>query len=106
MDEALTEHLALVARVEQLLPQVEEVAEALIGVYDAGGRLYTFGNGGSSCDAQHIAEELVARYRRERRPLPAASLSSDAAVLTCIANDFSYDDVFARQVEAFARRGD
>src|SRR3954447_17872909 len=106
MDEALTEHLALVAQVEKLLPQVEEIAAGVIGVYDAGGRVYTFGNGGSACDAQHFAEELVARYRRDRRALPAASLSSDAAVLTCIANDFSYEDVFARQVEAFVRTGD
>jgi D-sedoheptulose 7-phosphate isomerase len=106
MDEALSEHLALVAHVEELLPQIEEIAAEVIGIYDGGGRVYTFGNGGSSCEAQHFAEELVARYRRDRRPLPASSLSSDAAVLTCIANDFSFEDVFARQVEAFVGRGD
>src|SRR3954454_4482717 len=106
MDEALTEHLALVAHVEELLPRVEEIAAGLIGVYDAGGRLFTFGNGGSSCDAQHFAEELVARYRRDRRALAATSLSSDASVLTCIGNDFGFDAAFSRQVEGLVRDGD
>src|SRR3954468_5264267 len=106
MVDALAEHVALVEDVRGMLPVVDDVAQRLIDVYGAGGRVYTFGNGGSSCDAQHFAEELVARYRRDRRALPAASLSSDAAVLTCIANDFSYEDVFARQVEAFVRTGD
>ena len=103
---ALAEHLELAGRVEELLPRVDEVARRLIEVYDGGGRLYTFGNGGSSVDAQHFSEELVGRYRRERRPLPAQSLSSDAAALTCIANDFSFDEVFERQVRAFVRPGD
>jgi D-sedoheptulose 7-phosphate isomerase len=102
----LGEHLELAGRVEELLPRVDEVARRLIEVYDGGGRLYTFGNGGSSVDAQHFSEELVGRYRRERRPLPAQSLSSDAAALTCIANDFSFDEVFERQVRAFVRAGD
>ena len=64
----------------------------------AGGRVYTFGNGGSAADAQHLAGELVGRFKRERRPLPAKSLSADPSAVTCIANDYSFDDVFARQV--------
>lgn len=103
---ALADHLALAGRVEQLLPQADDVARRLIETYQRGGRLYTFGNGGSSVDAQHFAEELVGRFRRERRPLPAQSLASDAAALTCIANDYSFEEVFERQVRAFARRGD
>ena len=87
-------------------PWPDEVARRLIETYERDGRLYTFGNGGSSVDAQHLAEELVGRYRRERRPLPAQSLASDAAALTCIANDYSFDEVFERQVRAFARSGD
>ena len=75
-------------------------------MYEGGGRLYTFGNGGSSVDAQHFSEELVGRFRRERRPLPAQSLSADAAALTCIANDYSFEEVFERQVRAFVRSGD
>jgi D-sedoheptulose 7-phosphate isomerase len=64
--------------------------------------LYTFGNGGSAADAQHLAGELIGRYLRERRPLPAVALVGDAAVVSCIANDYAYDDVFARQVIALA----
>lgn len=103
---ALADHVSLVARVEELLPRLDAVAQALIASFGAGGRVYTFGNGGSSADAQHFAEELVGRYERERRPLPAQSLSVDAAALTCIANDFSFEEVFERQVHAFVRPGD
>jgi D-sedoheptulose 7-phosphate isomerase len=106
MGDALADHLALVDNVRELLPEVEAVAQRLIDVYSDGGRLFTFGNGGSSCDAQHFAEELIARYRRERRALPATSLSSDASVLTCIGNDFGFDQVFSRQVEGLVRSGD
>jgi D-sedoheptulose 7-phosphate isomerase len=103
---ALAEHRALVGHVEELLPRVDTLARRLIEAYGDGGRVYTFGNGGSSADAAHFAEELVGRFRRERRPLPAQSLSIDASALTCIANDFSYDEVFERQVQAFAGAGD
>ena len=75
------------------------------GARGAAAGVYTFGNGGSSVDAQHFAEELVGRFKRERRPLPAQSLASDAAALTCIANDYSFEEVFERQVRAFVRRG-
>ncbi|MDX6437523.1 MAG: D-sedoheptulose 7-phosphate isomerase [Gaiellaceae bacterium] len=102
----LAEHLELAARVEGLLPVADTVAQKLIEVYEAGGRLYTFGNGGSSVDAQHFAEELVGRFQRERAPLPAQSLASDAAALTCIANDYSFEEVFERQVRAFVRGND
>lgn len=102
----LAEHLSLAARCEQLLPQVEEVARRLIAAFEAGGRVYTFGNGGSSLDAQHLAEELVGRFKRDRRPLPAQSLAADAAAVTCIANDYSFEDVFERQVRAFVGAGD
>ena len=104
--DALAEHLALAARLEELLPRVDQVADALVAALDSGGRVYTFGNGGSSLDANHFAEELVGRFKRERRPLPAQSLANDAAAITCIANDYSFAEVFERQVQAFARRGD
>jgi D-sedoheptulose 7-phosphate isomerase len=104
--DAVSEHAALLGRVEELLPHVDDVARRLISCLDGGGRIYTFGNGGSSADAAHFAEELLGRYKRERRPLPAQSLSVDAAALTCIANDYSYDEVFERQVRGFVRGGD
>jgi D-sedoheptulose 7-phosphate isomerase len=103
---AIREHLALVGRAEELVPAVDQVARTLIGCFAAGGRVYSFGNGGSAADSLHLAEELVARFRRERRPLPAQSLAADPTALTCIGNDYEFADVFARQVRAFARPGD
>jgi D-sedoheptulose 7-phosphate isomerase len=104
--DALAEHLALAIQVEQLLPRVDEVGDVLVGALAVAGRIYTFGNGGSAVDANHFAEELVGRFKRERRPLPAQSLANDSAAITCIANDYSFDEVFERQVRAFARPGD
>lgn len=103
---AIAEHLALAVRVDELLPAVDAVVRTLVQCYERGGRVYTFGNGGSAADSLHLAEELVARFRRERRPLPAQSLAADPTALTCIGNDFEFADVFARQVSAFARDGD
>ena len=100
------EHRELLARVEELAPHVDRVAQELIEVYERDGRLLAFGNGGSAADAQHIVAELVGRYDRERRPLAAVALSTDPSVVTCIGNDFSFEEVFARQVRALARRGD
>ena len=102
----LAEHAALVSATAALLPAVAEVARHLVAAFAAGGRLYTFGNGGSAADAQHLAAELVGRYLREREPLPAQALTVDASVVTCIGNDYSFAEVFSRQVRAFARPGD
>ena len=102
----LEEHEAVLRSVGDLLPALADVSARLIEVFERGGRLYTFGNGGSAADAQHLAAELIGRYLRERRPLPAVALSVDPSVVTCIANDYAWDDVFARQVEALAGPGD
>ncbi|MFD7438409.1 SIS domain-containing protein [Streptomyces sp. NPDC059861] len=98
----LADHLAAVAGLHALLPALRAVGDRLIEVYRRGGRLYTFGNGGSAADAQHLAGELIGRFLRERRPLPAVSLVTDPTVVSCIANDYSFDEVFARQIQALA----
>ena len=103
---ALDDHIELAGRIREVLPEADRVADALIAAFGAGRRVYTFGNGGSSADAAHFAEELVGRFRRERRPLPAQSLAIDASALTCIANDYSYDEVFERQVRGYVAAGD
>ena len=102
----LDEHLAVAEAARALLPKAEDVASLLVERFAAGRRLLTLGNGGSSLDAQHLAEELVGRFKRDRRPLPAQSLAADSAVITCIANDWSFDEIFERQVRALAGPGD
>jgi D-sedoheptulose 7-phosphate isomerase len=106
MLEQVEDHVATGRAMQAMLPAVRTVAEALCGSFAAGGRLYTFGNGGSAADAQHFTGELIGHYQRDRRPLPAVTLSCDPTVLTCIANDYSFEDVFSRQLEALARPGD
>ncbi len=96
----LEEHVALARELGPLLPMLAEVGDRVCAALDAGGRIYTFGNGGSAADAQHLAAELVGRYKRDWRPLPAVALSVDPSVMTCIANDYAFDDVFGRQVQA------
>ena len=102
----LEDHRAVAGEVEGLLPVVDDLVARLCAAFAAGRRVYTFGNGGSAADAQHLAAELVGRYLRDRRPLPAVALSVDPSVVTCIANDYDFDRVFSRQVEALAGPGD
>jgi D-sedoheptulose 7-phosphate isomerase len=103
----IEQHTALTQRVAtEVLPKIVEVGNLLCQTFQSGGKLLTFGNGGSAADAQHLAEEMIGRYQRTRRPLPAVSLTSDGTALTCIANDFGFEEIFARQVEALASPGD
>ena len=94
---------------QSLLAQEEtfnKIADAVVGSLRSGGKLLTCGNGGSAADAMHLSEELVGRYNRNRQSMPAICLSADPTLLTCISNDFGYDQVFARQVEGLGRPGD
>ena len=88
------------------LEAVVTAADAMSRAVDAGRTIITFGNGGSAADAQHRAGELVGRFEAERRPLAAVALSPDSSVVTAVANDYGYEQVFARQVEALGRAGD
>jgi len=96
------EHLVVARAAIDLLPAAAELADRICDAIERGGKLITFGNGGSAAEAQHFAGELMGRFRGARRPLPAIALSTDASVVTCIANDFGYDDLFSRQVEGLA----
>ncbi len=86
--------------------QVAAAAAAIAGALAAGGKLLLFGNGGSASDAQHVASELVNRFQRERPALSAVALTADTSVVTSIGNDYGFDRVFARQIEALGRPGD
>lgn len=102
----LDAHVETATHLESLLPAVRAVGRLLCDSFAEGRVLFTLGNGGSAADAQHFTGEIIGHYKRERRPLPAVTLCTDPSTLTCITNDFSYDDVFARQVEALVRAGD
>jgi D-sedoheptulose 7-phosphate isomerase len=100
------EHLRVAQETAALLPAAAELADRICASLERGGKLITFGNGGSAAEAQHFAGELLGRFRATRRPLAAIALSTDPSVVTCIANDFSYDDLFSRQVTGLAREQD
>ena len=85
---------------------VQRAAELIADAFKSNGKLLVFGNGGSAADAQHIAGELVNRFLQHRRALPAIALTTDGGVLTCIANDTGFENVFARQIEALGTKGD
>jgi predicted NBD/HSP70 family sugar kinase/phosphoheptose isomerase len=89
-----------------LLPKVVNTGQRIVRVLMTGGKIMVFGNGGSAATAHHLVGELIGRYKAERNPLPAIALTADSSVITCIANDYAYDQIFARQVEALAKNGD
>ncbi len=105
--EAFTESIELKRRVlETQGPQVTAAAEMLAQVFKAGGRVMIFGNGGSAADAQHLVAEFVNRFQVERPPLAALALTTDTSILTAVANDYDFRQVFAKQVRALGRPGD
>lgn len=89
-----------------LVPQIEAAANLLIQTLKNGHKILIFGNGGSAADSQHIAAELVGRYKKNRGGLPAIALTANTSNLTAIANDFGYEEVFSRQIEALGKKGD
>jgi len=92
--------------VQEHVDRIVQVAHVIAAAFRDGHKVLLFGNGGSSTDASHIAAEFVGRYHRERRPLPAIALATDMAAITCIANDYDYAEIFARQVRAHGQKGD
>jgi D-sedoheptulose 7-phosphate isomerase len=106
LDRTLGDTIALHEHAKQHAQPVLDAAAAIIEALRAGGKLLLFGNGGSAADAQHVAAELVGRFQRERAAMAAIALTTDTSVLTSIGNDYAFDRVFARQVEALGRKGD
>lgn len=87
-------------------PRVEAITRCMVETLQRGNKVLTAGNGGSAAQALHLSEELIGRFARTRKPLAAICLCSDVTALTCIANDFGYEQVFARQIDALAKPGD
>jgi D-sedoheptulose 7-phosphate isomerase len=106
----LTQHIQELRRDLEALAEHEgtlrALAEAVLGAFRSGGKLLTCGNGGSAAAAAHLAEEFTGRFYRERKSLPGMCLSIDGTLLTCIGNDYGFDDVFARQVQSLGMAGD
>jgi D-sedoheptulose 7-phosphate isomerase len=105
-DEALAAASSLHERMRGSVGPTLVAAQTLSDALKAGGKLLVFGNGGSASDAQHMASELVGRFLKERAALPALALTVDTSILTAIANDYSFKQVFVRQVEALGQPGD
>lgn len=107
IEQSLNEHQATVELVrEQLQPAILELATRLVSALRAGGKLLICGNGGSAADSQHFAAELIGRFERERCGLPAIALTTDTSSLTALSNDYGFEQVFSRQVEALATPAD
>ena len=104
--DSIAELRAVLQATEALAPQVESASHAILESLKNGGTLRTCGNGGSAADAMHLAEELVGRYHRDRRALPAICLNADPTAITCICNDYGYEKVFSRGIEALGKGGD
>jgi D-sedoheptulose 7-phosphate isomerase len=105
-EKAITEHLSVVRAMQNQKEVLESIARGMVATLQAGGKILWCGNGGSAADAQHLAAELVGRFRRERRALPSVALTTDTSILTAVANDFGFETVFSRQIEALGRPGD
>ena len=102
----LTEHMALCQQLGTLDTSVSQAIQACVQSLQKGGKLMLCGNGGSAADSQHLAAEFTGRFSKDRPPIAAVALSTDTSALTCIGNDYSFNDIFARQVKALGKAGD
>lgn len=106
-DQEFQEHIEVSQRTySKLYEAFDHLCQVCLTSLQAGGKIFFFGNGGSAADAQHLATELTVRYVHNRPPIPALALTTDTSALTAIGNDFSFDDLFARQIEALGKAGD
>ncbi len=106
MKTQIEEHQRLVACAARQTDILQRIADRILEGFNAGAKLYIFGNGGSAADAQHIAAELVGRFKRDRKALPAVALTTDTSILTAVANDIGSEHAFSRQVEALVTDAD
>ena len=106
LNECLNEHIEVAKKMQSVMPLVEKAGRLCLEALKSGRKILICGNGGSAADAQHIAAELTGRFKKERQALPAIALTVDSSALTAISNDYGFDRVFSRQVEAYAKEGD
>ena len=106
MKSKIEEHIHAVQSAAAQIELLEQIAQRIIACFEAGGRVYLIGNGGSAADAQHIAAELIGRFKKDRRSLPAIALTTDTSILTAVSNDLGFEQVFERQIEALVTNHD
>ena len=106
IENEFNEHIKVANSIHYLIDAVASSAQLCIDCLQSGGKILLFGNGGSAADAQHIAAELVGRYKVERKGISAIAINTDTSILTAISNDYGYSHVFDRQIEALANKGD
>ena len=107
INDSFTQHLDVLTRSRHALtPLILQVSQVIRAALNTGNKIMLCGNGGSAADAQHIAAELIGRFKKERDPLSAIALTTDTSILTCVGNDYSYDEIFSRQVRGLAKPGD
>ena len=106
IEQEINAHIIVAEQMHSLTDDIAMISSLCIDSIRSGGKILIFGNGGSAADAQHIAAELVGRYKSERKGLPAIALTTDTSALTSIGNDFGYDQIFERQIEALAKSED
>lgn len=106
LQRSIDQHQQVIQGLVPLFPMVVSIAERLRRCHAEGGKILLMGNGGSAADSQHIAAEIVGRFKKERKGLPAIALSTDTSILTSVGNDYGYEHIFARQVEALCQPQD
>ncbi len=106
IEQSLKEHIEAINSVSSVSAQIEKLIQKAIYTLKNGSKILIMGNGGSAADSQHFAAEIVVRYKKNRKALPAIALSTDTSILTATGNDFSFDMIFARQIEALAVKND
>ena len=106
IEKILSEHVSVVQKSMKLSAQLAKIVSIIFSSMKNGGTVFWYGNGGSAADAQHMAAELVSRFKKERSALRSIALTTDTSILTAIGNDYSFDNIFERQIEALARKGD
>ena len=107
IDQAFSEHIDTLKETHiSIAHNIEIAADIIAKSLTSGGTIFWCGNGGSAADSQHIAAEFVGRFKKDRRPLRSIALTTDSSILTCVANDYSYEEIFSRQLNALGRDGD
>jgi len=106
IEEALKEHKKVLSSLEKQIPKIEKIASLCISSLEKGGKIIFCGNGGSAADSQHLAAELVGRFLKERKSLPSLALSVNTSILTAVGNDYGFEKVFSKQIEALGKPKD